>query len=53
MRAPAADAAAGVASVVPPESDAELQLPQALLESTLFSYVVFRALLDEASLDDP
>ena len=53
VRAPAADAAAGVASVVPPESDAELQLPQALLESTLFSYVVFRALLDEASLDDP
>ena len=41
------------APVVPPESDAELHLPQALLESTLFSFVIFRAILDERTLDAP
>ena len=41
------------APVVPPESDAELHLPQAFLESTLFSFVIFRAILDERTLDAP
>ena len=47
---PAPDAGAIAAAPVPPGALAELDVQQALVESLLFSFVVGRAVFDEASL---